>query len=151
LRPSRPEQEKQSKSKADQSKSKQSRAKDKAKANARQGRPEQKQSRPKKQRRATNRKTKAASNSKEEQRKTQAALSVRSLPRFFDILGVFSIKNRSKKCSKFNMFFLSFLIAFGVRFGDFWEAKIDSRWAKLGSRRLLKRYALKNVDVQKKF
>ena len=36
--------------------------KGKAKAKARQGRPEQKQSRPKKQRRATNRKTKAASN-----------------------------------------------------------------------------------------
>lgn len=31
--------------------------------------------------------------------------------------------------------------------GTFWEAKIDPRWAKLGSRRLSKRYCLKNTNV----
>ena len=39
---------------------------------------------------------------------------------------------------------------FGVRFGSFWEARIDPRWAKLGSRRLLKRYFLKNVNFHGK-
>ena len=65
---------------------------------------------------------------------------------FLGIGASFSLKNRSKKLLKINIFFLSFLIAFGTHLGAIWEAKIDPRWAKLGSRRLLKRYFLKNVN-----
>ena len=65
---------------------------------------------------------------------------------FLGISVVFSIKNRSKKWSKFNIFFWSFLVSFGAHLGAIWEAKIDLRWPKLGLRRLLKRYFLKNVD-----
>ena len=48
------------------------------------------------------------------------------------------------------MFFDSVLVAFGCEKGSFWEAKIDPRWAKLGSRRLLNRYFLKKVNFDEK-
>ena len=59
---------------------------------------------------------------------------------------LFFIQKSIKKIIKNQHLFLSFLIAFGTHLGAIWEAKIDPRWAKLGSRRLLKRYFLKNVN-----
>ena len=44
------------------------------------------------------------------------------------------------------MFFYRFWIRFGTHFGSIWEAKIDPNRAKLGPRRLLKRYFFKNAD-----
>jgi len=76
----------------------------------------------------------------------KATLSVRLLHRFWRHGRSFSIKNRSKKGSKFNIVFLSFFVAFGTHLGAFWEAKIDPRAVKLGPRRLLKRYILKKVN-----
>ena len=48
------------------------------------------------------------------------------------------------------MFFFIVLGHFGTHLGAFWEAKIDPRTAKLGSRRVLKRYFLKNVNFNEK-
>ena len=59
---------------------------------------------------------------------------------------LFFTQKSIKKIIKNQHLFLSFLIAFGTHLGAIWEAKIDPRWAKLGSRRLLKRYFLKNVN-----
>ena len=38
------------------------------------------------------------------------------------------------------------MVAFGTHLGGIWEVKIDPRWSKLGSRRLLKRYFVKNMN-----
>ena len=43
-----------------------------------------------------------------------------------------------------------FGVRFGTHFGRIWEAKMDPRWAKLRSRRLLKRYVFKKVYVHEK-
>ena len=48
--------------------------------------------------------------------------------------------------SFFVLFFVGFLIVLGRHLGSFLGAKIDPRRAKLGSRRLLKRYFLKKVN-----
>ena len=47
-------------------------------------------------------------------------------------------------------FFDRFLVVLGCHFGSFLGAKIDPRRAKLGSRRLLKRYFLKKVRFHEK-
>ena len=47
-------------------------------------------------------------------------------------------------------FFVRFWVVLGRHFGSFWGAKIDPRRAKLGSRRLLKRYVLKKVIFHEK-
>ena len=43
-----------------------------------------------------------------------------------------------------------FGVRFGTHFGRIWEANIDARWAKLGSRRLLKLYLFKNMSFHEK-
>ena len=48
------------------------------------------------------------------------------------------------------MFFESFLVRFGSHFGGILGAKIDLSWAKLSSKRLLKRHFLKNVNFYEK-
>ena len=48
------------------------------------------------------------------------------------------------------MIFQSFWIRFGTHLGRIWEAKIDPRWAKLGSRRVLTRYFLQKVIFHEK-
>ena len=53
---------------------------------------------------------------------------------------------RSKIVLKINMFFDRFWLRFGTHFGVIWEAKIDPNRAKLGPRRLSKRYFFKNAD-----
>ena len=77
--------------------------------------------------------------------KLKAALSVRLLHRFQSQTRSFSLFFRSGFVLKFNMFLTSFFDRFGCPKGANKGAKIDRNRAKLGSRRLLKRYFLKNV------
>ena len=65
---------------------------------------------------------------------------------FFYVGAFLASKIDQKIDSKINMFF----DCFWTVFGPILEAQIDPRWAKLGLRRLLKRYVLKKVNFHEK-